>query len=629
MAHYAAGAGLLVRRREGKRSFMAEDRRNYLGIACSAGSKAWRQRAPGQAAALALHIEQKYGLSGALAQLLAARGIEAEAVPAVLDPALRQLMPDPYQLYAMEKAAERLCRACLQREHIAVFADYDVDGACSAALLKRFLAAVGVDCRLYIPDRLSEGYGPNAPALQRLAAEGASLIITADCGANSADIFAAARKGGMKADIIVLDHHCPAPQPPFPVAESPDFIHVNPNRPEDTSGLGYLCAAGVVFMCLAALARLLRRRGAAAGPDLLGLLDLVALATICDIMPLRGLNRAFVKKGLLIARQQHNIGLQALAQAAKLKEPLNAWHFGYILGPRINAGGRVGEAALGAKLLSCNDAKAAGHMAAQLDSLNYSRQALETEQLQQALAQAEQAESAAAKPGEAAKMVFACGNWHIGIVGLLAARLQERFGRPAFVMAQQEGGRITGSARAGGSGVDLGAVVARAAAAGLLEKGGGHRQAAGFSLSVDKVADFRCWLAENLSAETAAAGESAVLKLDGSLTAGGATRELIEELEQAAPYGAGWPQPLFAFPHQRIVYARPVGKQGEHMRVTLADGQGGRLAAIAFRAGQTALGQFLQNHVGQEAHIAGTLSLNHWNGQTTPQLHIVDAAAAE
>ncbi|KAA6405014.1 single-stranded-DNA-specific exonuclease RecJ [Candidatus Tokpelaia sp.] len=611
---------------------------DYLGIARSAGGKSWRQQLNEHGENAALHIEQKYNVPAALALVLAARGIEAGNVPAFLNPSLRALMPEPYKLQDMEKAAKRLCRACLSHEKIAVFADYDVDGACSAALLLRFLAAVGVDCRLYVPDRLTEGYGPNEKALRLLAAEGVSLIITVDCGANSSAVFKAAQLA--EVDILVLDHHRPAqPQNGLNKAGGEragqqiiaDFIHVNPNRPDDESGLGTLCAAGVVFMCLTATARLLRAQNIQTIPDLLGLLDLVALATICDIVPLYGLNRAFVTKGLLIARQQRNIGLQALAQAARIKAPLNSYHFGYILGPRINAGGRVGDAALGARLLSCDKAEEADHIAAQLDSLNYGRQALEAEQLRQAMEQIETA--AASEQSEAAKMVFACGNWHIGIIGLLAARLKERFGLPAFIMTKQATGRVTGSARASGA-FDLGALIAQAVAANMLEKGGGHRQAAGFSLAADRLEDFRRFLAANLAAvnsaqETSAHEEAHILKLDGSLSAGGATVELIEELAKAGPYGAGWPQPLFAFPNHNLAYVQAVGKDGAHLRVILADGHGGRLNAVAFRAGQTELGQFLLSHAGQQAHIAGTLSLNYWNGQTTPQLHIIDAAAAE
>jgi len=616
---------------------MGQSGLDYLGIARSVGGKSWRQRLSEYGENAALHIEQKHNVPAALARVLAARGIEAGNVQAFLNPSLRALMPEPYQLRDMEKAAKRLCQACLKREKIAVFADYDVDGACSAALLLRFLAAIGLDSRLYIPDRLTEGYGPNEKALRLLAAEGASLIITVDCGANSSAVFAAAQLAGV--DILVLDHHRPAqPQNGLNKAGgeragqqiAADFIHVNPNRPDDESGLGYLCAAGVVFMCLTATARLLRARNIQTIPDLLGLLDLVALATICDIVPLYGLNRAFVTKGLLVARQQRNIGLQALEQVARIKAPLNAYHFGYILGPRINAGGRVGDAALGAKLLSCDKADEADHIAAQLDSLNYGRQALEAEQLRQAM---EQIEAAASEQNEAAKMVFACGDWHIGIIGLLASRLKERFARPAFIMTRQATGQVTGSARASGV-FDIGALIAQALAENVLEKGGGHQQAAGFTLPAAKVEIFHRWLEANLKVansaqETSAHEEVGILKLDGSLSAGGATVELIEELAKAGPYGAGWPQPLFVFPDHNLAYVQAVGKDGAHLRVILADGHGGRLAAVAFRAGQTELGQFLLSHAGQQAHIAGTLSLNYWNGQTTPQLHITDAAEAE
>lgn len=605
----------------------------YLGVSASVSGKFWQPRLDAAAERTALHWAQKLALPEALARVLAARfapnGAEAALAAEIADflaPSLKAQMPDPYCLHNMEQTAQRLAQACLKGEKIAIFADYDVDGACSAALLQRFLAALNIECRIYIPDRETEGYGPNAAALRQLALEGAKLIITADCGANAGAALKAGHEAG--ADILVLDHHRPAGGK---TGEFTDYIQVNPNQAADSSGLGYLCAAGVVYMCLVATARLLRRENAALAaklPDLLALLDLTALATICDIVPLTGLNRAFVRQGLRVARRQSNLGLSALARAARLSEPLNAYHCSYILGSRINAGGRIGAAALGAQLLTATDNAQAEQLAAQLDSLNFSRQEIEAEQLAEALGQAES--NALAAPDE--PLVFAHGNWHIGIAGLLAARLRERFEKPAFVMALTAGGsQATGSARSDeASGADLGALIRRAEAEGLLLKGGGHKAAAGFTLKAENIPPLRAWLTAELQA---AAGEGKLkqpsLRVDAGLTARGASLELIELLEQAGPYGAGNPQPVFAFPNHKIAYAQKMGKSGAHLRLTLEDGQGGRLSAVAFRAADTELGQFLLSAQGKSAHILGTLSANHWNGQTNPQLHILDAAAVK
>lgn len=612
---------------------MAQDRNNYtghnyLGIVESVCGKHWQPRLDKSGENAALHMTQQYGIPDGIARILTGRGVAAEDAAIFLEPSLRNLMPDPYILQDMEKAAERLCRACLNHEQVAIFSDYDVDGACSAALLARFLTALGIKNRIYIPDRAEEGYGPNEKALRLLAEEGASLIIAADCGTDSGAVFAAARRLGMNADIIVLDHHR-TESAAGGVRSDADFIHVNPNRFDDSSDLGYLCAAGVVFMCLVAVARLLRAKNIRDIPDLLGLLDLVALATICDIMPLRGLNRAFVRTGLSVAHNQYNIGLKALAQKAGINEPLAPYHFGYVLGPRLNAGGRVGDSALGAKLLCCNDEGEAERIAAQLDSLNYGRQNIEAEQLRQALEQVEA--DRAAEQGASENAIFAVGDWHIGIIGLLAARLREHFSLPAFVMTEIKQGRqkgmVTGSARSI-NGFDIGMLVRQAVAEGLLEKGGGHKQAAGFSLKTENVPLFRAWLWQKMKNDAVYDETAYRLKIDGSVSAGGVTEELIETLSKAGPYGAGNPQPLFALPNHKLIYVQTMGKDKAHLRLILEDGHGIRLSAVLFRAANTDLGRFLQTNIGKEAHFAGTLSLNHWNGQATPRLHIVDAAEA-
>jgi len=596
----------------------------YLGVNRSARGKIWRRRLDKAGENAALLMTQKYGLSVALAELLAGRGIKAEEAERFLEPKLRDSMPDPDCLHNMPQAAERLAQAIEAGEQIAVFADYDVDGACSAALLYRFCTALGAPCRLYIPDRETEGYGPNSPAMRKLAEEGAKLIITADCGANAAEALAAGKQA--EADILVLDHHPPAEAA---AGEFSDFIQVNPNQKHDISGLGYLAAAGVVYMCLVATARRLRQSGQGERLNLLSLLDLVALATICDIVPLIGLNRAFVRRGLAVAHKLGNAGLSALAQAAALKEPLNAYHCGYILGPRINAGGRIGEADLGAKLLITDSAAEAEHLAQQLSSLNYGRQTLEAEQLEEAMAQV-QAKIAAAEGagsgagGGAPALIFAAGEWHIGIVGLLAARLREHFGKLACAAALLANGQAVGSARSVPQ-LDIGALIRRAAAEGLILKGGGHSQAAGFTLRQTDIPRFQTWL-EHEARQAMGAAEREELLLDGSLTARGASVELAQELEQAAPFGPGNPPPLFALPNHKISHIQAMGNEGVHLRVILTDGQGGRISAVLFRAKGTDLGDFLRQNLGREAHIAGRLETNFWNGTTSAQFHIADAA---
>jgi len=591
----------------------------YLGVSHSASGKAWRSRLDDNARRTALHIAQKYNLPEILADVLAGRGIAAEDASAFLNPSLKQLMPDPDIMFGMKEAAARLAQACLRHEEIAVFADYDVDGACCAALLSRYLTALGCPPRLYIPNRQLEGYGPNKAAMRLLAEEGASLIITADCGANSSDALAEAKQAG--ADILVLDHHQTTDLGALPA----DYIQVNPNQPHDTSGLGYLCATGVVYMFLVAVNRLLRQGGIKELPDLLSLLDLVALATICDIVPLIGLNRAFVRQGLKVAQGQTNLGLKALTEAARLAEPINSYHCGFILGSRINAGGRIGDSSLGAKLLITESAGEAEQIAKQLDGLNYGRQDIETEQLQEALSQIE----ADIARNADCPMAFAAGDWHKGVVGLIAARLKERFEKPAFVMSlTDKNGEAAGSARSV-TGLDIGRLIAQAAENGVLARGGGHKMAAGFSLTAEKIPQFRAWLEQYLAEDSQFQqnqSETSCIEIDGSLSAGGATAELAEDLEKAGPFGAGNPQPVFAFPKHKLVYAQPMGKDGAHLRLTIEDRQGNRLQAVAFRTFGTDLDSFLRNHIGKNIHIIGNLSVNHWNGRNAPQLHLVDAA---
>ncbi|HXW23493.1 MAG TPA: single-stranded-DNA-specific exonuclease RecJ [Xanthobacteraceae bacterium] len=591
--------------------------RPFLGVERSIGGRPWRDRLDERSAARALAIVQRHGVPELLARILAGRGVETDAVAAFLDPSVRRLMPDPHVVTDMAAAAARIADAVERRERVAIFGDYDVDGATSAALLARFLRHAGLDPEVYIPDRLFEGYGPNVEAIRALAARGAKLLVTVDCGATSVEALAEAQRLGV--ETIVIDHHQADAQLP------PAVALVNPNRLDDLSGLGYLAAAGLVFLVLVAANRALRQRGfwtAERGePDLLGLLDLVALGTVADVSRLEGLNRAFVAKGLLAMRRRERTGLTALMDVARLAGPPEPWHLGFLLGPRINAGGRIGRADLGARLLLAEDAAEAATIAAELDRLNRERQAIE-----QATLAAAEAEAAAALGSEerAAVIVTAAAGWHPGIVGLVAARLKERFGRPAFAIALEPGGTGTGSGRSI-QGADLGRAVRRAVAEGLLLKGGGHAMAAGVTLRHDRLAPFRAFLEAELAAAVEAARRDRSLLIDGAVTAAAAGPELHAMIARAGPYGPGNPEPVFALPSHVIAYAEEVGQA--HVRVRLKAGDGSAIAAIAFRAAGQPLGHALLKNRGRAVHAAGTLALDRWQGEERVQLRLLDLAA--
>lgn len=457
--------------------------RFFLGVKQSATGQKWVDRLGPREANTALAIAQHHGISDLVARVLAGRGVSVEGAPEFVDPTLRNLMPDPATLNDMDNAAGRIADAIQRRETVAIFGDYDVDGACSSALMARFLKHYGVQHSIYIPDRIFEGYGPNPDAMRELAAKGASLIVTVDCGTNSVPSITAAKQAG--ADVVVLDHH----QVGGDLPEDAVAI-VNPNREDDISQQGHLCAAGVVFLALVQVAKILRARGKGPGPDLLSMLDLVALATVCDVVPLKGVNRAFVVKGLLVARGQSNVGLAALARVARIGEPLNAFHLGYLIGPRINAGGRIGDAGLGARLLTLDDPAMADRIAMELDRLNQERQAMEAEMLMEAEAEASLEISGGAG---ASVIVTASDRWHPGIVGLLASRLKEKARRPAFAIAFNANGVGSGSGRSI-SGLDLGKLVRGAVEKGLLVKGGGHAMAAGITIERGNLGALRAYL---------------------------------------------------------------------------------------------------------------------------------------
>ena len=551
-------------------------------------------------------LAQQSRLPLSLCQTLARRGVAPEEVDRFLDPKLKDLLPDPLTLKDMEVAATRFLKATKRRENIAVFADYDVDGGTSAALLITWLRQMGLDATLYIPDRIDEGYGPNEPAMAGLARDH-DLIVCVDCGTLSHDAIAAARG----ADVIVLDHHLGGETLPDCVAV------VNPNRQDETGDLAHLCAAAVVFLMLVEVTRQMRQNGQK-GPDLMAMLDLVALATVADVAPLIGVNRALVRQGLKIMARRDRIGLRALADVARMDSAPTSYALGFMLGPRINAGGRIGAADLGARLLSTTDPHEAQALAERLDLLNTERRDIENAVRAEAMVQAEQR-------GLDGPLVWAAGEgWHPGVVGIVASRLKEATNRPAIVIGF-DGAEGKGSGRSV-SGVDLGAAIQRLAAEGLLLKGGGHKMAAGLTVARDQLEPAMARLSELLAKQGAGSMGPADLKLDGLLMPGAATPELIAQLDAAGPYGASAPAPRFAFPSCQIHFARRVGES--HLKVTFSDGLGPRLDAICFGAFDGPIGPALESHGGARFHLAGRLELNTWGGRSSAQLRLEDAAEA-
>jgi single-stranded-DNA-specific exonuclease len=595
------------------------ENRLFLGVENSATGRAWRDRLDERGASRALAIAQRHELPELLARILAGRDVEADAVDAFLDPTIKGSMPDPNVLTAMPEAAARIADAVMRGEGIAIFGDYDVDGATSAAVLARLLRHGGVEPIIHIPDRLFEGYGPNVEAVRILAARGATLLVTVDCGTTSIEPLSEAKALGM--DVVVIDHH------QADEALPPALAIVNPNRRDDLSGLGYLAAAGLVFMTVVAVNRELRARGfwtdARPEPDLLSYLDDVALGTVADVVPLIGLNRAFVAKGLQVLRRREQPGLVSLMDVARLSGPPEAWHLGFLLGPRINAGGRIGRADLGVRLLMEADPIEAAKIAAELDRLNRERQVIEQETLAQAEAEAMAALGIEEK---GAVVITAAEGWHPGVVGLVAARLKEKFGRPAFAIALEPGGIGTGSGRSI-TGVDIGRAVRRAVAEGLLVKGGGHAMAAGVTLRKDALAQFRAFLEAALSADVTTARRASGLMIDGAVSAAGANLNLVAMIERAGPFGSGNPEPVIALPAHTVTYAEEVGQA--HMRVRLKSADGASVNAIAFRAAGQKLGTALLNSRGRQVHAAGSFAIDRWQGEERVQFRLTDIAPAE
>lgn len=587
----------------------APDADAYLGVERSLAGRRWSLRPADDRTVRAL--EQTQALDPLVARVLVARGIDLAQVESFLAPSLRSSLPDPSVLRDMDRAVEAITEAVQKGRTIAVFGDYDVDGATSAALLARYLAAVtGQQPLLYVPDRIKEGYGPNPTAMRRLRERGADFVITVDCGIVAFDALDAA--ADMNLDAVIIDHH--AAEARLPAARAV----VNPNRIDDDSGLGHLAACGVAFLVLVAVNRRLREAGlfqARAEPDLLSLLDLVALGTVCDVVPLIGLNRALVAQGLKVMAQRRTVGLDALMAAAGLTDRPTAYHAGYILGPRINAAGRIGQADLGARLLSTEDGGEARMIAEQLNAHNEDRKAIQ----EQVLAEADDQVA-----GQTGPVILVAGEgWHPGVIGVVAGRLRELYDRPACAVALEGGiGKASGRSMPG---IDLGSAVIEARREGLLLAGGGHPMAAGFTVAADKLAALRDYLNRHVAAQ---GGGPAVplLDVDGALSVGGATTAFAESLERLAPFGPGNEEPCFVLRHARVVKPSIVGVG--HVRCWLTGAGTERLKAIAFRAGETQVGDALLAGTGAPLHLAGRLRIDRWQGRVQPQFQIEDAAPA-
>lgn len=590
-----------------------------LGVRSSLGGRRWLWRDSRLADAggrIGLMIAQQAGVSELVGQMLAARGLDGNTAATFLDPTLRALMPDPSALQDMDVAADRLAEAVRQGETVAVFGDYDVDGACAAALVTGLLRQLGCPVMTHVPDRMTEGYGPNAPALDALVARGATLVVCVDCGTAAGDVLATLAG---RADIVVLDHHKAEGPPPSVLAT------VNPNRPDCVSGQRGLCAAGVAFLTAVATIRALRRAGWFAGrpePDLMAFLDIVALATVCDVMPLTGLNRALVTQGLKILARRRRLGLDALMEVAGARDPLSAFTCGFALGPRINAGGRIAESGLGLELLLCDDAAEARRLAERLDAVNRRRQTVESTILDRAME-----EAAAQRAAGHAVLVLSGRDWHPGVVGIVAGRIKERFNRPVLVGAELEDGTVKGSGRSVAD-IDLGAAIIAARQMGLLTTGGGHAMAAGFSLPGDGVSALHDFLNERLR-DAAALPDAVDVLIEGVVHVAGATVALATDIGRMAPFGAGNDEPVLAIPRVRVVRADRIGREGGTLRV-LVEGEGGgpRLKALLFRADDHPAAAMLEDRNAPPLHLAGWLRAENWNGRTDASFFIRDAAVA-
>lgn len=594
-------------------SLSAPPHAHVLGVTTSLSGKAWRWRGGNMELGAATH-----GLEHSiLDQLLLTRGVAKDDLARHARPTLRDFLPDPSVFRDMDTAAERLAQAVMRGERVTIYGDYDVDGATSAALLVELLRQLGHEAGYYIPDRLLEGYGPSGEALVRLGEAGSQLIVTVDCGAMAHEALAMAKRAGV--DVIVVDHHKCSPELPEAAAL------VNPNRLDESdigAAHGHLAAVGVAFLLAVALVRTLRGAGWFAQrpePDLRGLLDLVALGTVADVAALHGLNRAFVAQGLKVLAKRERIGMAALIDASRLTRPPQCSDLGFALGPRINAGGRIGESTLGVRLLTTTDPEEARAIAIQLSQLNEERRAIEAE-VQEA------AEAQLAGQHNMAVQVLAGHGWHPGVIGIVAGRIKEKTGKPAIVIALDEA-QGKGSGRSI-SGVDLGAAIIAARESGLLVAGGGHAMAAGLTIEPSRLADFAGFLDERLARDVERARAGAAMLLDLALAPGGLTTELVETLEAAGPYGVGWPAPRIAVGPVRIVKADIVGK--DHLRLVASGNDGKSFKAIAFRAAETEMAQtLLHRSSGRRFYLAGRAKIDDWGSRPAAELQLEDAAFAD
>ncbi|GAB6966989.1 single-stranded-DNA-specific exonuclease RecJ [Komagataeibacter kakiaceti JCM 25156] len=591
-----------------------------LGVTRSVTGRRWNWREGGQAShtdRMGMAIAQQTGLPEIVGRMLALRHVAPEDVATYLTPTLRALMPDPSTCADMDTAAARLATAIRNGETVGLFGDYDVDGACSTALMTDFLRRMGCTVLTHIPDRMTEGYGPNTPAIEAMMDQGASLIVCLDCGTAAVEVLEAVSRRG---DVIILDHHQVQGALPKVLAT------VNPNRPDCSSGLRHICAAAVTFLTVVATTRILRREGwfdTHPEPQLMDSLDLVALATVCDVMPLGGLNRAFVAQGLKIMARRQRTGLSALLDVAGARDPLSAFTCGFAVGPRINAGGRIADSGLGLRLLLCDDAAEARTLAERLNTVNHNRQGVEAGILDRAMELAAQQRA----QGHAV-LVLSGRDWHPGVVGIVAGRIKEKFNRPVLVGAELEDGSVKGSARSV-PGQDLGGAIIAARQAGLLTSGGGHAMAAGFRLPAGGVPALHAFLDRHL-AGAADLPDAVDLTIDAVVNVAAANVELATDMDRLAPFGAGNDEPLIALPRVRVAYAERIGREGNTLRLTVqGEGRGPRIKALVFRANESPLAPVLEDRDAPPLHLAGWLRAESWNGRTSATFFIRDVASAQ
>lgn len=582
----------------------------FLDVTNSCRGLRWQARC--QDESLVTELEQVKSLDNLTSRLLAGRGVTPEGSDEFLAPSLKGSMPDPSSIQDMDKAAKLILDAIQSKQKITVFADYDVDGGTSAAQLIKWGRSFGCEIGLYVPDRVKEGYGPSIEAFERLKAEGNELVITVDCGAAAQSALEAAKDLGLP--IVVIDHHL------MHGALPPCAALVNPNREDDNSGLGHLAAAGVTFMVLVALNREARKRGLDNLPNLLDLLGLTALGTLCDVVSLQGLNRALVSQGLKVLSRGGNIGVNALADVAGTHPPYTTYHCGFILGPRINAGGRIGRAEMGAEMLSTENAQLAYSHAAELDRVNSARKALQDQMINEALEQAHK------RPKDDAIIIVDMDGWHPGVIGIVAGRLKDRFDKPAIVIGVDDEGIGKGSGRSM-SGVNLGEAITQAKEAGLLVSGGGHAMAGGLTVTREKIPELSQFLNDALGDQVTVARNQLALKVDALIAPSAVDQALMKRIGDVGPYGAGNPQPLFAFSDLRIAYAERV--RGGHVRCAFEDGIGGRISGICFRADETGLDQILLDPNAPRVHVVGRLKADSWKGRSRIDLQLVDLAIAQ